>query len=164
VTVVSDSSPLVILSKIGCFDLLNRLFAKLYVSAEVHHEVVISGVGLAGAFEVAKAEWIEVKKLQDQKGLSTAREKYSLGDGELSTILLAKKIQADAVLLDDFNARKLARTEGLQVRGSVGLVETFYMQGYLANLSVAFRQLLEHSYIDRRLLDLRLQALGLPPL
>jgi predicted nucleic acid-binding protein len=68
------------------------------------------------------------------------------------------------VLLDDFNARKLARTEGLLVRGSVGLLETFYMQGHLADLRVAFRQLLQHSYIDRRLLDIRLQALGLPPL
>jgi uncharacterized protein len=164
VTVVSDSSPLVILTKLGCFDLLNRLFPRLYISEEVHHEVVVSGVGLAGASEVAKAEWIEVKKLQDQKGLLAAREKYSLGDGELSTILLAKEIQADVVLLDDFNARKLARTEGLQVRGSVGLLETLYMQGHLADLRAAFRQLLQHSYIDRRLLDIRLQALGLPPL
>lgn len=89
-TVVSDSSPLVILTKLGCFDLLNRLFPRLYISEEVHHEVVVSGVGLAGASEVAKAAWIEVKKLQDHKGLLAAREKYSLGDGELSTILLAK--------------------------------------------------------------------------
>jgi uncharacterized protein len=163
VTVVSDSSPLVILTKLGCFDLLNRLFPRLYISEEVHHEVV-SGVGLAGASEVAKAEWIEVKKLQDQKGMLAAREKYSLGDGELSTILLAKEIQVDVVLLDDFNARELARTEGLQVRGSVGLLETLYMQGHLADLGIAFQQLLQHSYIDRQLLYSRLSAFGLPPL
>ena len=91
-TVVADSSPLVILAKLGCFDLLNRLFPRLY------------------------------------------------------------------------NARKLARAEGFQVRGSVGLLETFYLGGHLTDLRAAFRQLLEHSYIDQRLLDLRLRALGLPPL
>ena len=63
-TVVADSSPLVILAKLNCFDLLNRLFPHLYISREVHHEVVISGAGLPGASEVAKAEWIEVKQLQ----------------------------------------------------------------------------------------------------
>jgi predicted nucleic acid-binding protein len=67
-------------------------------------------------------------------------------------------------LLDDYNARKLAKAEGLQVRGSVGLLETFYLRGYLPDLRTAFRQLLTHSYIDQRLLDLRLQSLGLPPL
>lgn len=125
---------------------------------------VVSGAGLAGALEFAKAEWIEVKKLQNQKDLSAAREKYALGVGELSTIFLAKEIRADAVLLNDLNARKLARVEGLQVRGSVGLLETFYMRGYLADIRASFRQLLQHSYIDRQLLDLRLRALGLPPL
>jgi predicted nucleic acid-binding protein len=164
VTVVSDSSPLVILAKLGCFELLNRLFPHLYISAEVHHEVVVSGAGLPGSSEVAKAEWIEVKKLQNQWDLSAARQKYAFGIGELSTILLAKEIHADVVLLDDSNARKLTRTEGLQVRGSVGLLEMFYLQGYLADLGAAFRQLLQHSYVDPRLLDLRLLALGLPPL
>jgi len=164
VTVVADSSPLVILAKIGSFDLLNRLFPRLYISAEVHHEVVVSGVGLPGSSEVTKAEWIEVKQLQNQAGLSAAQEKYALGAGELSTILLAKEIRATEVLLDDYNARKLARAEGLQVRGTVGVLETSYLRGHLADLRAAFRQLLTHSYIDRRLLDLRLRALGLPPL
>jgi len=164
VTVVADSSPLVILAKIGSFDLLNRLFPRLYISAEVHHEVVVAGVGLPGSSEVTKAEWIEVKQLQNQAGLSAAQEKYALGAGELSTILLAKEIRVTEVLLDDYNARKLARAEGLQVRGTVGLLETSFLRGHLADLQAAFRQLLTHSYIDRRLLDLRLRALGLPPL
>ena len=163
-TVVADSSPLVILAKIGSFDLLNRLFPRLYISAEVHNEVVVLGVGLPGSSEVTKAEWIEVKQLQNQAGLPAAREKHALGTGELSTILLAKEIRATEVLLDDYNARKLARAEGLPVRGTVGLLETSYLRGHLADLRTAFRQLLAHSYIDRRLLDLRLRALGLPPL
>ena len=126
-TVVADSSPLVILAKLDCFNLLNRLFPRLYISTAVQHEVVVSGAGLPGASEVAKAEWIEVKQLQNQTELLAAQEKYALGVGELSTILLAKEINANTVLLDDYNARKLAKAEGLQARGSVGLLETFYL-------------------------------------
>jgi predicted nucleic acid-binding protein len=164
VNVVADSSPLVILSKLDCFDLLNRLCPRVYISPEVHNEVVVAGAGLPGAVEVANAEWVEVKALANQTDLLAAQEKHSLGPGEISTILLAKEIQANEVLLDDYNARKLARAEGFHVRGSLGLLEAFYLRGHLTDLRSVFRQLLAHSYIDRRLLDLRLQSLGLPPL
>ena len=163
-TVVADSSPLVILAKLGYFNLLNQLFPRLYISAEVHHEVVVSGALQPGTSEVAKAEWIEVKNVQNRADLLAAQEKYALGAGELSTILLGKELHASAVLLDDYNARKLATAEGLQVRGTVGLLETFYLRDYLTDLRAAFRQLLSHSYIDQRLLDRRLRSLGLPPL
>jgi predicted nucleic acid-binding protein len=162
VTVVADSSPLVILTKLGCFDLLNKLFRRIDISAEVHHEVVVAGAGLPGATEVANAKWVEVRNLQNQADLLAAQQNYVLGVGELSTILLGKELHANAVLLDDYKARKLATAEGLQVRGSVGLLETLYLRGYLTDLRATFRQLLTDSYIDQRLLDRRLRALGLP--
>jgi Predicted nucleic acid-binding protein, contains PIN domain len=162
VTVVADSSPLVILTKLGCFDLLNKLFRRLDISAEVYHEVVVAGAGLPGATEVANAKWVEVRNLQNQADLLAAQQNYALGVGELSTILLGKELHANAVLLDDYKARKLATAEGLQVRGSVGLLETLYLRGYLTDLRATFRQLLTDSYIDQRLLDRRLRALGLP--
>ena len=137
-TVVSNSSPLIILAKLECFDLLNRLIPRLYISAEVQHEVVVSGAGLPGASEVAKAEWIEAKPLPNPAGL--------------------------LALLDDYHARKLAKAEGLQVRGTVGLLETFCLRAHLPDLRATFQQLLRHSYIDQQLLDLRLRTLRLPPL
>jgi hypothetical protein len=48
VTVVADSPPLVVLTKLGCFDLLNQLFPRVYISGEVHLEGVIAGAGLPG--------------------------------------------------------------------------------------------------------------------
>jgi len=165
VTVVADSSPLVILTKLVCFDRLNQLFPRVYISPEVHYEVVIAGAGLPGASEVSKAEWIQVKAVQNPAGLYAAQRKYGLGPGEMSTMLLAKELGANPVLLDDYRARKLARAEGLEILGSVGLLETLYLRRYLTDLRSAFRQLLAHNvYIDQRLLDRRLRSLGLPPL
>ena len=164
-TVVADSSPLVILTKLVCFDRLNQLFPRVYISPEVHYEVVIAGAGLPGASEVSKAEWIQVKAVQNPAGLYAAQRKYGLGPGEMSTILLAKELGANPVLLDDYRARKLARAEGLEILGSVGLLETLYLRRYLTDLRSAFRQLLAHNvYIDQRLLDRRPRSLGLPPL
>ena len=81
----------------------------------------------------------------------------------MSAIFLAKELGANPVLLDDYKARKLAKAEGLKILGSVGLLETFYLRRYLTDLRSAFQQLLMHDvYIDQRLLDRRLRALGLP--
>jgi uncharacterized protein len=165
VIVVADSSPLIILAKVGCFDLLNRLFPRVYISTEVHHEVTVAGAGLPGAAEVARAEWIEVKQLQDQAAVLAAQQRLILGAGELSAILLGKELGAGAVLLDDYYARELAKAEGLEVRGSVGLLEMSYRRGYLADLRSVFLQLLAHNvYVERQLLERRLRSLGLPPL
>lgn len=164
-SVLADSSPLVVLAKLDCFDLLNRLFPRVYISAEVHHEVVIAGAGLPGSSEVSKAEWIEVKAVKNPAGAYSAQRKYGLGPGEMSTILLAKELGANPVLLDDYRARKVAKAEGLGVMGSVGLLETFYLRRYLTDLRSVFQELVTHNvYIDKRLLDRRLRALGLPPL
>jgi len=58
---------------------------------------------------------------------------------------------------------KLTKTEGFQILDGVGLLETFYARGYLPELRACFRQLITHKvYIDQRLLDGRLRALGLP--
>ena len=164
-TVVADSSPLVILTKLGWFDLLNRLFPRVHISPEVHCEVVISGAGLPGALEVSKAEWIEVKAVLNPAGLYSAQRKHGLGPGEMSTIILAKELGANPVLLDDYKARKLAKAEGLEILGSVGLLEIFYIRHFLTDLRSVFRELLTHNvYIDQRLLDRRLRSLGFPPL
>ena len=164
-TVVADSSPLVVLTKLGCFDLLNRLFPRLYISVEVQYEVVIAGAGLPGSSEVSKAEWVEVKALQNPAGLHSAQRKYGLGPGEMSSILLAKELGANPVLLDDYRARKVAKAEGLGILGSIGLLEAFYRRRYFTDLRSVFQELLTQPvYIDKRLLDRRLRALGLPPL
>ena len=57
------------------------------------------------------------------------------------------------------------KVEGLEILGTVGLLEAFYLRRYLTDLRSAFQQLLMHNvYIDQRLLDRRLRALGLPAL
>jgi uncharacterized protein len=165
VIAVSNSSPLIILARLGCFPLLNRLFSRLIISSEVYKEVVVAGKGLPGAREVASAAWIERGQLRDSGALAKVLNQHSLGAGEVSTILLAKESRADAVLLDDHQARQLAKREGLTVLGTVGLLEASYVRGHLPDLGATFRKLLaENVYIDKRLLDRRLKLLGLPTL
>ncbi len=163
--VVADSSPLMVLSKIGYLDLVKTLYSRLYISEEVYAEVVMAGAGMPGAAQVAKADWIEVQPLVNHAALPEAEKRYRLGRGEVSTVLLAKEINAEIAIIDDLRARRFALNEGIAVRGSIGILELLYRRGHLADLRGAFLDLLVHSaYIDRALLTERLQALGLPSL
>ena len=99
-TVVSDSSPLITLARIGCFDLLPRLYPRVHISSEVYQEVVIDGTGLPGAIHVSGADWIEVRRVREGADLSKAIRLTGLGAGELSAVFLARELSADLVLLD----------------------------------------------------------------
>ena len=163
--VVADSSPLIVLAKLNVFDLLPKLYQHVYISAEVYAEVVVAGAGLPGASNVAKAEWIEVKPIQNPAELAAAESKFNIGVGELSTIILARELKAELTLVDDLRARRLAKSEGLDIRGAVGLLELLYRRGDISDLRSTFQQLFSHTvYVDRALLNRRLQLLGLPPL
>jgi predicted nucleic acid-binding protein len=165
VSVVADSSPLIILAKLDVFDLLPKLYPRVYISSEVHTEVVVAGAGLPGAAEVAAAEWIEVKPIRSPAELAAAESKYGIGSGELSTIILARELKAEITLIDDLRARRIAKDEGLTVRGVVGLLELLYTRREVADLRSMFRQLLGRAaYIDRALVNRRLKLYDLAPL
>ncbi len=123
---VADSSPLIILAKLDCFDLLQNLYSDLYISGEVYSEVVVAGAGLPGSIKVADSEWVKVKPISNRSNLAALRKNSVLGVGELSTIVLAEELGAQTVLLDDYKARTLAKAEGLHVRGTVGILEALY--------------------------------------
>lgn len=57
-TVLSDSSPLITLSKIGRLDLLPQLYETVTITPEVYAEVVVGGAGLAGSSQISTAKWI----------------------------------------------------------------------------------------------------------
>ncbi len=163
--VVADSSPLVILSKTGYFDLIQKLCPNILVTPQVYTEVVAHGAELPGAAEVKGADWMKVTPLANLRNLLAAQSQFSLGAGELSTILLAEEVGAPLVLIDDLPARKLAQRRGLVVRGTVGILEELFARGEISNLRTAFLSLVRtNAYIELDLLNKRLAPLGLPPI
>lgn len=125
---------------------------------------MIRGAGLPGSKEVSEASWIQTSPLSNAADVASASQRLGLGAGEASTILLAQQFHADLVLIDDLQGRNRAREAGLNVQGSVALLESAFSKGFLPDLRQAFGDLLENSYIGREILNVRLQVLNLPPL
>ena len=165
---VADASPLIVLAKIDYLDLVPTLYEPVTISLQVFAEVVVAGAGLPGASQVAKSDWIEVRQLGDTGELAAAQAQYGLDIGELSTILLATEIGTTTVLIDESRGRRLAKERGLEVRGTIGILENLenlFQLGAIPDLRVAFQRILaQGAYVSLDFLNERLLSYGLPPL
>jgi len=117
--VVSNSGPLIALSKLGLLSLLQKIFGKIILPEEVWKEVVEKGKGKAGSDIIAKAEWIEVRKIEELSIEVLCKE---IERGEAEAIVLAKRINADLLLIDEKIPREIAKSIGLNVVGVLGLI------------------------------------------
>ena len=116
--VVADSSPLHYLILIDQIDLLPILYSKVVVPAAVVKELQAARCPAAvQAWMVQAPDWLEVvpaTALHDDLSF--------LGDGEREAITLAQQLKADALLIDDRDARKEADARNLATIGTLGVL------------------------------------------
>ncbi len=118
-TAISNSTPLIALSKIDHLQLLKDYFGEILIPEEVYDEVVRRGRGLVGAAEVASCTWLV--RAQVANRLAVDALSISLDRGEAEAIVLASERDA-LLLIDDGDGRKAAKQLGLKVTGTVGLL------------------------------------------
>lgn len=102
-SVIADASVLIALGQVEQLALLEGLFGRVLVPPAVAREV---GDGIPGL-----PAWVEVRapKGVPDEGILAA----NLGAGESEVLCLGLETRAAWVILDDLDARQLARTLGL---------------------------------------------------
>ena len=120
--VVTNSTPLIALSKINQLVLLQKVYHSVYIPEEVYTEVVVNGVGKPGAAEVEMADWIICQPVMDKDQVLILHNRTLIDLGECGAIVLAQEIRAGRLIIDDSVARQVAITKGLSVVGTVGVL------------------------------------------
>jgi predicted nucleic acid-binding protein len=121
VIVVSNTTPLIGLATIQRFDLLQQLFGQLYIAQAVYNEVVIAGREIGGAKqEVSLANWIKTVSVKDRLAVEVLLDDLDLGEAE--TIVLAREMGADWVLMDEKKGRRKLTQLGLNKIGTLGIL------------------------------------------
>ena len=90
------------------------------VPAEVWKEVVEQGHNRPGALLVKQTDWITVKNIKNENLFQIL--KLDLDNGEAEAIALAKEIDADVILLDERDARKIATQLNINILGTIGIL------------------------------------------
>jgi predicted nucleic acid-binding protein len=114
---VADTSPVHYLVQIGVIDVLPRLFDQVVIPQAVLRELLNSSTpSMVRQWVGDLPAWVSVRTAANMPPLG-------LGEGETEAITLAKELRAFSILLDDHEARRIARQQGLAVTGTIGLLE-----------------------------------------
>ncbi len=126
--VVSNTSPLCYLILIGHAEVLPKLYGSVVttqtVLAELRHP---AAPALIRAWATTAPDWLKVQADPTPADDTLA----NLDAGEHTAILLAEKLHADVVLLDESAARVLAVQRGLKIAGTLAVLRDAAQAGLL---------------------------------
>jgi predicted nucleic acid-binding protein len=127
--VVSNTSPLLNLSIIGQLSLLRSQFGTVTVPEAVVDELRIDD-DLPGNHELRAAfesGWLQVQKVTNPQLVRVLR--HTLDAGESEAIALAIEMDAEVLLLDERDARIVAKDMGMTITGVLGVLLRGYSDG-----------------------------------
>ncbi len=122
--VVSDTSAITSLIQIGRINLLADLFTTVLVPPAVERELRV--------LHEHRPSFIQVRPVAATATVLRLCREIHLGEAE--AIVLAKETSADALLIDEMVGRAVARREGVDIIGLVGVCLTAKRAGLLAEV------------------------------
>lgn len=117
--IVSDTSPICYLVIIDAIDLLPQLYGQVIIPEAVYSELTASGAPTVLQEWINNPpSWLIVQSVEivNDELLS------SLDFGERHAIFLAEKLEAELIILDEREARKVAASRNLRVIGLLGVL------------------------------------------
>jgi predicted nucleic acid-binding protein len=119
---VSDTSPLNYLVQIDAAEVLHQLYDRICVPEAVIEElrcaeapVVVQG------WAASPPAWLDVQAITDERDVDARWS--SLHRGERAALLLAARLQADLILMDERVGVVAARKSGFRVTGTLGILD-----------------------------------------
>jgi predicted nucleic acid-binding protein len=120
-TIISDTSCLIVLSKIGEIELLEKVYGHILTTVEI-----------AAEFGEKLPDWIEVIVVKDI--LRQQLLEMQIDKGESSAIALALETNESTLILDDYKARKVANQLGLTFTGTIGVIIKAKLSGKIESI------------------------------
>lgn len=131
--VVSDTTPLISLMKIGHLDLLKMYFGGVQIPTAVFNELTVNPRFEDEARQIAQCPFIHVVKVQDCRSVDLLCQTMGLDIGESEAIVLSDDMQADLLLMDEAKGRDVAEQMGIKIMGTIGLLMASYQNGNISS-------------------------------
>ncbi len=168
-TVVCDTSPLLLLARADRLHLLRALYSTVVVPDEVLQEIRVQQDTPARDIQ-AYTEHPHVQRMEARDEMLREVEE-TMGAGERAAIAIARDLGADLVVLDDEWGRKEARRHGLKrhglkrhglnVTGAIGVLIEAKERALVSSMRSELDRLVEAGlWIDESLYDRVLREYG----
>lgn len=127
--VVSDTTAISSLYRIGKLDLLQLLFHEIILPNAVFEELTALETFGYDIAVIKNADWIQVKHATNQALIFKLSEILDLGESE--AIALAQEIGADLLLIDEKRGRLKANELGIATVGLIGIITRLKKAGHI---------------------------------
>lgn len=124
--VVSDTTPLISLMKIGQLELIYQLFGEIQIPEAVFEELVSNKRFLEESRQIQECSYIRKVKVTDFKSVDLLRRSTALDAGESEAIILSDSVKADLLLMDEIKGRRIAQQMGISLMGTIGMLIVAY--------------------------------------
>ncbi len=158
--IVSNSSPLIFLAKIGRLDLVNSY--EITIPKQVYEEINKGAESKEDAQKIRILVEKNIIKIEEIEIIYEI-EQHSLGKGEKAAISLAIKKKANIVLLDERKARRIAKFYKLKPKGTIGILIDAWRTNRITKeeLKESIKKLIEEGYrISEELIIKLLNEIG----
>lgn len=139
--IIADSSALISLAVCNKLELIEKLFDNIYVPQAVYEEIDVKNKPEANKLKVFLKN--KVQKIDLSNYIISS---LKLGIGELEAMALYKKLNADFLLTDDKQARKIAEYNNIKIIGSIGVLISAKKHGYINEIKTSLDSI-NNSYI-----------------
>ncbi|MDR1702971.1 MAG: DUF3368 domain-containing protein [Sporomusaceae bacterium] len=148
--VVSNTTPLISLFRIGQIELLKILFEKVFIPIAVYKEIVVLGQGKHGSDILGALDYITVQDIQNKLAVGLLQSQLDYGEAE--AIVLANELDADILILDEKKARKAAQANFQKIIGTVGILQIAKNKGIIPNMKICLDALISNNiWIEEKL-------------
>jgi len=136
--VISDSSPLVALSRVDHLSVLKKLFGKIYIPDAVFEETVVHcNITIQKAnLQLALNDFIEIVTPRIEHSFSR-----NLGKGEKGVLNLAMELKPDILLMDDRKAGNEAKALGFVTTFTSDMLKAAAKRNFVSSYEDVVRQL-----------------------
>lgn len=139
--VVSNTAPLILLSKIKRLSLLDRLYTKVLIPESVLEEFSVKPGEEADSLH----SLLQKEKFQSTPVSPQYLQKITsnLGAGERATIALGLEANADLAIIDELHGREIARNHELSITGTIGILIEAHERGVISSVRQELDRLIE---------------------
>lgn len=134
--VVSDTTPLISLMKIGQLELIYQLFGEIQIPEAVFKELVSNKRFSEESRQIRECSYIKKVKVTDVKAVDLLRRSTALDVGESEAIILSDSVKADLLLMDEIKGRRIAQQMGISLMGTIGMLMVAYNDGLLSKKEI----------------------------
>jgi predicted nucleic acid-binding protein len=144
--VVSDTSPLIYLTRLAHFQWLRQLYGEVLIPPAVWREIVDVGAGLPEADETRTAiaqGWVRV---QAPASVTAVSRREGLDPGEREALSLAHEPGA-LLIIDEQVGRRIAAEMGIRVTGTLGILVEAKSRGLVVSVRAELDRLVNETTV-----------------